>query len=119
MSDLYAGTATFSMPNGPTVEAEVNLWIEEHGPLVEWGGTAEAHEPGILWNGGQQVAALRFGSIESGFHTGDCIIETVEPGGSSGWHSHPGGAITVAIRVVVSSPRWTFWCASAMAPSQA
>jgi hypothetical protein len=80
MSDLYAGTATFSMPNGPTVDAEVNLWMEEHGPLVEWGGTAEAHEPGILWNGGQQVAALRFGSIESGFHTGDCIIETVEPG---------------------------------------
>ena len=80
MGDLYTGTATFSMPNGPTVEAEVKLWIEEHGPLVEWGGTAEAHEPGILWNGGQQIAALRFGSIASGFHTGDCIIETVEPG---------------------------------------
>jgi hypothetical protein len=80
MGDLYTGTATFSMPNGPTVEAQVDLWIEEHGPLVEWGGTAEATQPGILWNGGQQVAALRFGSVESGFHTGDCIIETVEPG---------------------------------------
>jgi hypothetical protein len=65
MSDLYTGTATFSMPNGPTVEAQVDLWIEEHGPLVEWGGTAEAREPGILWNGGQRVTALRFGSVAS------------------------------------------------------
>jgi hypothetical protein len=79
MADLYSGTAIFSMPNGPTVEAEVNLWIEEHGPLVEWGGTAEAHEPGILWNGGQQVAALKFGNLENGFRVGDCIIETLEP----------------------------------------
>jgi hypothetical protein len=80
MADLYSGTAIFSMPKGPTVEAEVDLWIEEHGPLVEWGGTAEAHEPGILWNGGQQVSSVKFGDLESGYRIGECIIETREPG---------------------------------------
>jgi len=80
MADLYAGRATFSLPTGETVDATVDLWIKEQGPLVEWGGTAQAERPGILWKDGQEVSSLRFGTLESGYHVGDCIIVSREPG---------------------------------------
>jgi hypothetical protein len=79
MSDLYAGEATFSLPTGETVLAKVDLWINEVGPLIEWGGTAEAYEPHILWKDGQQVSAIRIGDVHTGYRVSECMIISLEP----------------------------------------
>jgi len=79
MAGLYAGRATFSLPTGDTVEADVDLWVDDNEPLVVWGGTAEADRPGVLWRDGQQVASLRFGDRDGGYRVGECMILAVDP----------------------------------------
>jgi hypothetical protein len=79
MTKLYAGPAVFSFPDGPTVDASVDLTRDDDPVLITWAGTAESPEPGSLWNGGQRACTLRIGDVESGYRVGECMVTALEP----------------------------------------
>jgi hypothetical protein len=79
MSKLYAGSATVTLPDGTSVDANVDLWTEETGPLVQWGGTAESNAVGNLWNGDQRICTIAYGDADSGLRVGECMIIEMDP----------------------------------------
>jgi hypothetical protein len=80
MSNLYTGQAIFTFPDGPTVTADVDLHQEADDALHTWAGTAQNDKAGSLWNGGQRVATIKIGDVESGYHVGECMILAPEDG---------------------------------------
>jgi hypothetical protein len=83
MATLYTGPATLTFPDGPTVNAHVELWREEHGPLVQWGGTAENDRPQSLWDGNQRLCTVKFGSDDAGYQVADAMVIEPDPGGGA------------------------------------
>jgi hypothetical protein len=79
MSKLYAGPAVFSFPDGPTVDAMVDLTQDDDPILITWTGTAESPEEGSLWNGGQRACTLRIGDAETGYRVGECMVTDLDP----------------------------------------
>ncbi len=77
MAGLYAGAATITLPDGTSVDVDVDLWREQQGPLVQWGGTATSQTLGSLWNGEQRACTVTVGTADLGFRVGECMI--VEP----------------------------------------
>jgi hypothetical protein len=79
MAKFYAGAAVFSFPDGPTVDAVVDLTRDDDPVLITWTGTAESPDEGSLWNGGQRACTLRIGDAETGYLVGECMVTALEP----------------------------------------
>jgi hypothetical protein len=80
MSKLYSGDAVITFPDGPTVNASVDLTVDDNETvLFTWGGTAESSDEGSLWNGGQRACTIRIGDVSTGYRVGEAMVITVEP----------------------------------------
>jgi hypothetical protein len=77
MANFYQGPAVLTLPENVTVDANVDLWREEDGPLVEWGGTATTNDPHRLWREEQEeqrMCTVRVGDARTGYRVGECMI---------------------------------------------
>ena len=82
MTTLYQGPAVLTLPENVTVDVDVDLWMEQDGPLIQWGGTATTDDSYRLWQeeqDEQRMCTVRVGNETAGYRVGEGMI--IEPAG--------------------------------------
>jgi hypothetical protein len=88
MTTLYQGPAVLTLPENVTVDVDVDIWQEQEGPLVQWGGTATTDSDHQLWQEEreeQRMIMLRLGDEIGGYQVGEGMI--ISPAGDGSENS--------------------------------